>query len=74
MITVVFHKRIPGLKRFTSRTGRILWGMFFIFIPSSIVSQYFSSTFQNQIQQSYQLNAKDFMQYRMNGDVLRMND
>ena len=46
----------------------------FLFIPSSIMSQYFSSKLEQQIQQSYQINAEDFMKYRMTGDITYMND
>ena len=74
MLPVIFHKRIPGLKRFTGKLGRIMWGIFFIFVPASIVSQYFSSQFEKNIQQSYQIRNDEFMRYRLKGDILEMND
>lgn len=46
----------------------------FLFIPSGIMSQYFSSKLEQQIQQSYQINAEDFMRYRLTGDITHMND
>ena len=73
MIPVIFHKRISGLKKFTSRKGRILWGLCFIFIPTNIVNFIISRGLEGKVQQSYQLNADDFARYRMNGDITLMN-
>lgn len=74
LVPVIFHKRIPGLKRFTSKKARFFFGLLFIFVPPSIVSQYFSTSFEKKIQQSYQLHGDDFVKYRMTGDILRIND
>ncbi len=45
LMPIFFHKKIPGLKRFTSKKARVLFGLLFVFVPPSIVSQYFSSGF-----------------------------
>ena len=74
MIPIVFHKRIPGLKSFTSRKGRILFGLFFLFVPTNIVNFFISRGLEGKVQQSYQLNGEDFKRYRMNGDITLMNN
>jgi hypothetical protein len=48
VVPIVFHKKIPGLKKFTSRKARVLWGLLFLCIPG-FVSQFFSSRYQAQI-------------------------
>jgi len=46
LIPIIFHKKIPGLKRFTSKKARFFWGFGFIFIPTNIANYVYASKVQ----------------------------
>jgi hypothetical protein len=40
LIPVIFYKRIPWIKKFTSKPARVLWSVGFVFLPSNILGMY----------------------------------
>ena len=73
LIPAIFYKKMPILKRYTSKKARVLWTLAILFIPTNIANYYFASKVQSEIIQSYALNQLDFMRYRQSGDVTIMN-
>jgi len=73
LIPVIWFRKFPGLKRFTSKKGRFFWSVGLIFVPTNLVNYYFTSRIGQEITQSYNINLMDFMRYRQTGDITIMN-
>ncbi len=73
LIPAIFYKKMPILKKYTSKKARVLWTFALLFIPTNIANYMLASKVQAEIAQSYGLNQLDFMRYRQVGDVLVMN-
>jgi hypothetical protein len=43
LIPVIFFRKTPGLKRFTSKKGRFFWSLGLIFVPPNLANFYFTS-------------------------------
>ena len=73
LVPVIFHKKLPVLKKFTSKKARVLWGVGFIFIPANIAGGLIGRSATAEATTSYQLNLMDFRQYRQNKDITQIN-
>lgn len=72
LIPMIFHKRIPKLKNFTSVKARILFGLLYLTIPIG-AGTYISASSQAEIARKYQAELEDFKKYRQSGDPTYMN-
>jgi hypothetical protein len=70
---IIWFRKFPVLKRFTSRTGRVLWSLGFIFIPTNLINFYFTNKTGQEMTVSYNMRIMDFMKYRQTGDITVMN-
>jgi hypothetical protein len=55
LIPIIFHKKIPKLKNFTSVKARILFALLYMIFPVG-AGTFISFTSQNEIMMKYQLN------------------
>lgn len=74
LIPVIFYKRIPKLRNFTSKKARVLWSMFFIFVPASIANAFQTKALTDFIQRRWYLRGEDFIKYKLTGDLHKIND
>lgn len=56
-VPIVFYKRIPWIRTFTSTRARVLWSIFFLLMPISVVSAYQATRFSDLIGGQYKANA-----------------
>ena len=73
LIPVVFHRKLPVLKRVTKKSWRLLLGVGFVFVPANIAGWLFGRNVQTQVAASYNLNLMDFKKYRENKDLTEVN-
>ena len=72
LLPIVFHKRIPKLKNYPSWKARVPLALLYLMVPMT-VGGYLSNKVQAEVGMKYQLNMKEFMQYRLTGDVTYIN-
>lgn len=72
LIPIIFHKRIPKLKNFTSIKARVLFGLLFLAVPVG-VGAYISASSESDIARNYELHFEEFKKYRSTGDPTYMN-
>lgn len=55
LVPIIFHKRIPKIKNFTSVKARVLFGLLYMVFPIA-AGVYISATSEAEIARNYQLN------------------
>ena len=73
LIPCILYKKTPILRRYRSRTGRILWTVALIFVPANLAMFWFGSGTDKDFVTSYQLHSEKFREMRRNGDITIMN-
>lgn len=69
----VFYKRIPWIRRFTSKTARVLWSTFFIFIPSGIYSAACNAYSEKDMELAFMKGSENFGRYMATRDIRKIN-
>ena len=69
----VFYKRLPWIKKFTSRTARVLWSSFFIFVPSGIYSAICNFYSSQDVETGWIKNRENFGRYMATRDITKIN-
>ena len=70
LLPIFFHKRLPVLKRYTSRTSRVLFGVAWVFLPANLVGALLGRDRNQEMLMSYNLNMREFKRYQENKDIL----
>ena len=69
---IIFHKRIPKLKEYTSKKARFFFGILFLSIPIITSSVIYGSS-QTKIKEHFQKKEEAFKLYRLTGDITKIN-
>jgi hypothetical protein len=74
LLPVIFFRKLPWFKTFRSTTGRVLWSIAFLMVPSIIANFYQNNVWIKFIQRRYGLRGDDFTRYKQTGDILKVNE
>lgn len=69
----IFYKRIPGIRRFKSKTARVLWSFFFIFIPSGTFAAFWNKYTAQDMQLKFMTHRENFGSYIATRDITKLN-
>ena len=69
----VFYKRLPWIKRFTSKKARFLWSAFFILIPSGVFSAFWNAYTASDVEMKFAKNSQNFAMFKASGDITKLN-